>query len=237
MATFHEVLFPVAISYGSTGGPLFKTTIFTSDSGYEQRNIDWQNVRCEYDAQHGIKTEAQMGELLNFFMARRGRAYGFRYFDFLDNEVTNQSLGFGDGTTKTFQLIKTYTNYQPESATTVTFTRTLTKPAWGSFSGVTVGGAAMVEGTDFNVDYTSGLITFVVAPDGPRDGSGTLIAPGDTTTTVVTPAKEVVIGSCNFHVPVRFDTDQLDVSQDYWETQSWPSIKMVEVREWNEAIA
>jgi uncharacterized protein (TIGR02217 family) len=234
-ATFHEVLFPVSISYGSTGGPLFKTTIFTSDSGYEQRNIDWQNVRCEYDAQQGIKTEDQMAELLTFFMARRGRAYGFRYFDWLDNEITDQSLGFGDGTTTTFQLVKAYTNYQPESETTVTYTRTITKPAWDTFSGVMVGGVLKVEGTDFSVDYTTGIITFGVAPQGPLDVDGALIPPG-ATTTVVTPALEVVVGDVQFHVPVRFDTDQLDASQDYFNTQSWPSIKMVEVRDWNEAI-
>ena len=45
---FHEVLFPPNISYGSQGGPKFKTTVFTADSGYEQRNIDWSMTRAEY---------------------------------------------------------------------------------------------------------------------------------------------------------------------------------------------
>ena len=45
--------------------------------------------------------------MLDFFHARRGRAYGFRLKDFSDFTMAEQSIGTGDGSTATFQLIRT----------------------------------------------------------------------------------------------------------------------------------
>ncbi len=41
MTAFHEVRFPPDISYGTTGGPAFSTTVFQAASGFEQRNVNW----------------------------------------------------------------------------------------------------------------------------------------------------------------------------------------------------
>lgn len=244
MAAFHEVLFPTDISYGSAGGPRFKTNIFTADSGYEQRNIDWQNVRCEYDVSQAIKQQAQMDTLTQFFMARFGRAYGFRFFDWNDYQISNQQIGVGDGATTVFQMVKTYTSFQSESDQTWTYTRQITKIAWGTTAGVTVGGTPVTQHAGptypdganyYTIDETTGLMTFRFAPQGPLDADGVLIPPG-AMTTVVTPALAVAVGLAQFHVPVRFDTDVLDVTQEFWETSSWPNIKMVEVRDWSEVM-
>lgn len=222
MAAFHEVLFMPSISYGSSGGPKFKTTIFTADSGFEQRNIDWANQRAEYDASHGIKSQSDMDLLTAFFYARRGRAYGFRYKDWNDYRITNQTIGSGDGTTTTFQIVKTYISAQTESGETDSYTRTLTKINWGTIAGVTVGGVVVTQTPDpttgqaWSVDNNTGLITFVNAP--------ALNA-------------AIIIGAGEFHVPVRFDTDHLDVSQDFWETSSWPNIALVEVRDWGQVFS
>lgn len=210
---FHEILFPPNISYGSAGGPKFKTTVFTADSGYEQRNIDWKNTRAEYDVSHGIKTQVQMDELTAFFYARRGKAYGFRFKDWNDFLVSQQVIATGDGSTRAFQLLKTYSDTQAESGESYSFSRAITKPAWNSVAGVTVAGAVKVAGTNYTVDYATGIITFTVAP-----------AVG----------AEVKIGSAEFHVPVRFDTDHLDATHEFWNTQSWNSIPLVEVRDWSE---
>lgn len=244
MAAFHEVLFPADISYGSAGGPKFKTTIFTADSGYEQRNVDWQKVRCEYNASQAIKTVEQMTQLTQFFMARFGRAYGFRFKDWNDFQLSNQTIGAGDGTTTVFQIVKTYVSSQTESGQTWTYTRPITKINWDTIAGVTVGGDVVVEnpGPDYpdganyyGIDETTGLMTFRFAPQGPLDADGVLIPPGSDTT-VVTPAQLVIIGLGEFHVPVRFDVDQLDITQEYFETSSWPDIKMIEVRDWTEVV-
>jgi uncharacterized protein (TIGR02217 family) len=211
--SFHDVLFPANISYGSAGGPKFKTTIFTANSGYEQRNIDWSNTRAEYDVSHGIKNQDQMEELTAFFYARRGRAYGFRFKDWNDFKINQQVIAVGDGVTKTFQIVKTYTQTQAENGETFAFTRKLTKINWGTIAGVLMGAAAQVQGTDYTVDYDTGLITFEVAPLN---------------------TAQIKIGAGEFHVPVRFDTDHLDASHDFWNTQTWGSIPLVEVRDWND---
>lgn len=218
MAGFKEILFPANISYGSSGGPKFKTTIFTSDSGYEQRNIDWSNIRSEFDVSHGIKDQSQMDELTNFFMVVNGRAYGFRYKDWNDFSINLQQIGVGDGSTTTFQLVKTYTYVETASSTTVTYTRRITKPSWSTIAGVTVDGTPVPADTGsphYTIDYTTGILTFSTAP-----GNGLVVA----------------VGAAEFHIPVRFDDDALDVVQEFWNTSSWNSIKLVEVREWGEAL-
>lgn len=210
---FHDVLFPPEISYGSAGGPKFKTTIFTADSGYEQRNIDWSSTRAEYDVSHGIKNQNQMDELTAFFYARRGRAYGFRFKDFNDYRIKQQLIGIGDGTKTEFQIIKTYTDTNDVTAQSFSFTRKLFKIAWDTIAGVTMGAAVQVQGTDYTVNHDTGIITFTTAP---------------------LDSAEVRIGAGEFHVPVRFDTDHLDATHEFWNTQTWGSIPLIEVRDWND---
>ena len=108
MQAFHEVQFPPDISYGVTGGPEYSTDVVMTGSGYEQRNINWSQAKCKYQAAHGVKNENQMRRLLAFFRARRGKAYGFRFKDWLDFTGRREMIGVGDGKTITFQLIKTY---------------------------------------------------------------------------------------------------------------------------------
>jgi len=221
MPAFHEILFPILISYGSSGGPAFKTTLFTADSGYEQRNIDWSNQKAQYDVSHGIKDQEDMDELTAFFYGRRGRAYGFRFKDYNDFRITGQLIALGNGVKTAFQIVKTYTSAQAESGQTETFTRILTKIAWNTLAGVTVGGVvvtqspAPITGQKWTLDANTGIITFQNAP---------------------TNLAQIIIGSAEFHVPVRFDTDHLDVTQEFWNTSTWPNIPLVEVRDWGQVF-
>jgi len=196
---FHEIRFPEHISYGSSGGPKFKTTIFVSDSGYEQRNIDWSLARSEYDVSHGIKTRAEMEELRAFFYARNGRAHGFRYKDWGDFIAANQVIGIGNGVQTQFQMIKTYISGSQS------YGRPLSKLVTGTLTGVTVNGSPATH----TVNVDTGIITFSSAP-------------GNT--------HVVAVNYVEFDVPVRFDTDHLDAEHDFWETQSWPNIPLVELR-------
>lgn len=222
MTTFLEILFPSTISYGSSGGPKFKTTIFIADSGYEQRNVDWASQRAEYNVSHGIKNLTQMEELKNFFYGVRGRAFGFRFKDWNDYSLANQTIGFGDGATQSFQIVKTYKYLQTESAQTQSYTRKITKINWNTVAGVSVGGVIVTQTPDletgqaWSVDHAKGLITFVVPPDN---------------------LAEIKIGVAEFHVPVRFDTDHLDVSHEFWLSTTWPNIPLLEVRDWGEVLA
>lgn len=155
MQAFHEVQFPPDISYGVTGGPEYSTDVVITGSGYEQRNINWSQARCKYQAAHGVKNENQMKRLLAFFRARRGKAYGFRFKDWLDYTGTGEIIGVGDGTMTTFQLIKTYTDDAG-----YTEVRKIRKPVAGTVK-VYVDN---VRQTTLSVNVATGAITFTTAP-------------------------------------------------------------------------
>lgn len=151
---FVEVQFPTDISYGSSGGPEYATDIVASASGYEQRNIQWEQARARYNVAHGVKSKAQLDALIAFFRARKGRAIGFRFKDWTDYQAT-ETLGVGNGSTAQFQLIKTYVSGSG------TETRSIKKPVGGT---VQVYKNAALQTSGVTVDTATGMVTFAVAP-------------------------------------------------------------------------
>jgi len=104
--TFYNTRFPTDISVGSSGGPSWKTDVIVFDSGGEQRNQRWSDLRNSYDAAYGVRTIEQLRSVVAFFNEMRGRQHAFRYKDFLDYEATEESLVI-DGSPFS-QLTKTY---------------------------------------------------------------------------------------------------------------------------------
>lgn len=143
---FDEVQFPSNISYGSSGGPQFNTSIVVLDSGIESRNINWAKSRAKYNVAYGIRTDADLQAVQRFFLARHGRAYGFRYKDWLDYSVTQEPLAQTGA--PTVQLIKTYTS-GPRS-----YVRQITKP----IAGITMRRNASPF-SSFTLDTTTGILT------------------------------------------------------------------------------
>ena len=197
---FVEVRFPTDIAYGSVGGPEYSTDIVMTQSGHEQRNINWAEARARYNVAHGVKTQVQLDTLIAFFRARKGRANGFRFKDWTDYQATNQIIGTGDAVEIEFQLVKTYDNGS------VTETRTITKPVVNT---LTVYLDSVEEsGSNYSVNTITGLITFATAP-----GDGVEIT-----------------ADFEFDVPVRFDTDRLSAKLDTYGSYSWNDIPLIEVR-------
>lgn len=198
--SFHDVLFPVDISYGSSGGPGFNTTVLELASGHEQRNINWSEVRAEYDVSYGIKTPPEMEKIMDFFYARQGKAYGFRYKDWTDYKITDQVIGIGDGSKKTFQVYKRY-----EKNGLYPYDRPIRKILAGSYS---ITKAGVVQASNL-LNVSTGILTFATAP---------------------TLGQEIRVVNMEFHVPVRFDIDKMDVSYEDYNNLSWPSIPLVELK-------
>ena len=197
--SFVEVRFPESVAFESLGGPEFSTSIVAMNSGFEQRNINWSQARLSYNVAGGIKTKIQLDDLIKFFMARNGRAIGFRFKDWTDYSASGESLGTADGATVAFQLQKVY------SSGGVNYVRTITKPVLGTVK-VYADSVEVVSG--WTVDTTTGIITFSTAP-----------------------ANGVVLtASFEFDVPVRFDSDKLDVSFQSLRSGNAKEIKLVEVR-------
>jgi uncharacterized protein (TIGR02217 family) len=210
---FDEVQFPVDISYGTKGGPGFKTDIITVDSGAEQRISRWSTARRQYDVAYGIKTFTQLRNVLEFYLARQGAAKGFRFKDFTDFTTNNDNvsaptnvdctLGVGDGATLTFQLRKSY------SDGVVTVYRNISKPV-ASTTVVAKDGVNQASG--WSIDTTTGIVTFSSAP-----ANGVVVSAG-----------------CQFDVPVRFGSaidTLLDISIDTFDTGSLQNIPVIELRD------
>lgn len=155
MSNFVEKRFPVDISYNMSGGPEYFTNIIESQSGFEQRNINWWHARNRYNISHSIKTKTQLDELIAFFRNCKGKALGFRFKDWTDYIATNQYLGTGNGIETNFQLVKQYLCGSRQEM------RIINKPVEGSIR-IFLNSLEFIDG--FKVDYTKGMVTFESAP-------------------------------------------------------------------------
>ena len=117
LASFHDVRFPIAISFGATGGPERRNEIVALTSGREKRNARFAHSRHRYDAGTGVRSLADLQDIVAFYEARLGSLHGFRFRDPFDMKscapgatpaATDQALGTGDGTTARFALVKRY---------------------------------------------------------------------------------------------------------------------------------
>ena len=155
MTGFHEVRFPEDIARGATGGPGHDTTVITTVAGFERRNTNWSIPRGRWDVGSGIRNRGDLETLIAFFRARQGRAYGFRFKDWTDYRATGVTLGTGDGTLRTFQLVKRYASGPTDAV------RPITKPVAGS---ITIRRAGTIVTSGLTVSTTTGVVTFSTAP-------------------------------------------------------------------------
>lgn len=202
----------VNVEQGAVGGPTFLTTVMTLASGFEKRNAEWSRQRMEWDLAYGIQTPDDLADVEALFYICLGQFSGFRFKDWTDYLIGNgpdvtqaQSIGTGNGTNLLFQIYKLYT------ISSFSYQRKITRVVLNdpSTTFVWVGGVLKVEGTDYTVNYDTGLITFVVAPGN---------------------AVNVAL-SVQFDVPVRFATDKLKKKVTWAEAEEVPAIGIIEVLE------
>jgi len=205
---FHEVRFPDDISRGARGGPERRTQIVELASGDEERNASWSNSRRRYDVAYGIRRADDLAAVVAFFEARNGRLHGFRFKDWGDHKSCLPSgmpsptdQAIGTGDDAT-TAFQLVKRYASGSQT---WLRTIAKPVGGTVR-VAFDGAEQLSG--WSVDTTKGVVTFDSAP-----AEGVAITAGYA-----------------FDVPVRFDTDALDVTLDLERLGSITSIPLLEIR-------
>ncbi len=92
--------------------PVWDTIIQQAISGKETRMARQTYPRWAWELTYNVlRSGAAYGELqqlAGFFNARQGMFDTFLYQDADDNSVTAQTIGTGNGTTATFQLIRTF---------------------------------------------------------------------------------------------------------------------------------
>lgn len=143
---FHDVSFPEDIAVGAVGGPGFNTTIVSTSSGIERRNVNWEQAKGRWNVSFGVKTDQQMRDLISFFRARFGNAFAFRFKDYIDFQAIDQplvSLG-GDQ----YQLSKIY------GSGIYTYQRDITKPVSGTVQIYSNGSPISA-----SIDHLTGIVT------------------------------------------------------------------------------
>lgn len=216
--SFHNDLFPETVSRGSATGPGFRTSVQKLDGGAENRVGLWSGARHRYNMAKGIRTPEELHAVKEFYMARQGALHSFPVKDPLDHTSNPTDPSYrnaagtqdqpcspsqGDGSNTTFQLVKSYTSGA------ITLSRPITKPTSGTIS-VWVNSVLQTETTHYTLDYSTGVLTFLVAIADTHD----------------------VEWSGNFHVEGRFEeqTDEwLQASVDGFDYSSIPSIGVIEI--------
>lgn len=205
---FHPIRFPLDIALGARGGPERATDIVTLASGAEERNSRWAHARRRYNAGYGVKSRADMQAVLAFFEERRGRFHSFLWRDALDHSSNGTETSMpGDQELGIGDGATTAFQLRKKyGASFDPYWRVVTKPVVGSVR-VALGGTEAMSG--FTVDALTGVVTFAAAP-----AVGVAITAGFI-----------------FDVPVRFDTDRLDIELSSFDAADAPNIPLIEVRE------
>lgn len=185
MAFLESPRFPGCPRFGFTATPGYNVTVTKLAGGRERRNRNWARPLYRYDLTVGPRMEDEIQELLEFWHAVGGMEYGFRFKDWADYKscrvggtpaLDDQTLELTPGSPGGYQLRKRYTagvNFQD---------RVICKPVQGTVL-VANNGVLMSEGSDYVLDYATGLLTLFVAPNGPITWGG------------------------EFDTPVRFDSE------------------------------
>lgn len=209
MSTFHETLFPLDVSLRGRGGPERRTEIVSLGSNREARNARWNHSRRRYEAGYGVKTLAQLMNVVHFFEERRGRLYGFRWRDRLDHascapggavSPLDQEIGTGDGVLAAFPLFKHY------GGSFARYSRPIVKPVSGSVR-IAVDGEERTTG--ILIDCVNGIIRFNTGQI-PQSGA-------------------VITAGFLFDTPVRFDTDYLEIDIEAFAAGDIPKIPIIEI--------
>lgn len=211
LASFHDVRFPVSVSFGATAGPERRVEIVALTSGRERRNLRFANSRRRYDAGTGVRSLDDLYDVLAFFEARRGPLHAFRFRDPFDMKscrpdggtaAGDQALGTGNGTASRFALVKVY------GTGADAYARPVRKPVSGTLT-VAVNGVVKTVESQFAFDGAAGEVVFQAGH--------------------IPPAGAAVTAGYEFDVPVRFDAERLEASLTAFKAGQIPAIPLIEV--------
>ena len=235
MAFHDQAVFPTEISYGSTGGPGAGTIIQEVPDGRANRILRQAEPLFRFDVADRVKEPHELAAVMRFWHARRGSLFGFRFLNHLDcstafnleteidaeDPADRVEIGIGDGSTTTFPLVRIYEDAGEQVSKRITKPMRLAEAQAtsvvpflrdalaGDVQFVWLDDVLQAEGVDYTIDYETGEVVFLVAPD----------------------ASAVVEWAGYYFLPCRFDgeTDKLlDASITSWQTRDIDSISIVE---------
>ena len=228
MAHYDDVIVPNQVRFGSSSGPATSTQVLFTGGGHRKANQRWSQHLRRFQLSYVRKIE-DLFALQEIFEAVEGPAHSFLARDWNDWNTradanmapgaetgvtafdqplrnTSDNSFTGDGTTKTFQMVKRYV------VGSAAHTRVIQKPQSGTIK-VGVDSAEQSDPGDYSFDPATGIVTFVVAP-----GAS------------VSPTAVAVTWGGAFYVPVAFVQDQLPQTLRTAKTSGLPSIPLIGVR-------
>ena len=156
-----NLVFPTlrGLEWGVVRAPNWKTRMLESAAGNEVRVSLMSYPRYTWNLKFSVlRSDAAYGELqtlLGFINNMGGMGQTFLYKDDTDNSATAQLIGIGNGTIKTFQLVRSFGSFiepvqSPDSVISIFDNGTLIAPA-----NYTVG--------------STGIVSFITAPASGRN--------------------------------------------------------------------
>lgn len=133
-----DAVFPTlpGLSWGIIKTPTFSTKIQKAVTGRETRisympapmvkfSLPYEFLRDKMTQQNPSGVYAELRQLMGFYLARQGSFDSFIYDDPTDNTATNQNIGLGDGSTKSFQLVRSFGSQFGEAVENINGTPTI----------------------------------------------------------------------------------------------------------------
>jgi uncharacterized protein (TIGR02217 family) len=204
---FHNIRFPLDMSLKASTNVMRQSEVVMLASGNEHRSSRWAHSRRSYDAGLGIRNLDGVHAVISFFEERRGRLHSFRFHDRTDykscsplEEVHPADQVLGTGN-GTRTDFQLIKTYGTQHAP---YERIITKPVIDTLR-IAINGIPLTGG--FVCNPVTGIVTFTTAPT-----QGAVITAG-----------------YEFDVPVRFDTDALNIDLSTLGTGTMPKVPLVEV--------
>lgn len=186
---------PDDVARGALRTPEFRSNVVQLASGREERNRQWSRFRLTFDLAYGIRSADDLAEVLDLFADAGGRVDCFRLRDWQDCKscLPSETPAATDqilGTgTGTATAFQVVKRYGIRS---FAFDRPILLPRQAGFR-VAVAGVEVLSG--WSLSATGGVLTFAAPPA----------------------AGQVITAGYVYDVPVRFDTDALATSWEFFD--------------------
>ncbi len=205
MTPISESVFMPPAGFQTSGGPGWKTEIVQLASGAETRNALWANPLRKWQLAGVPVSFGEAQNLIRFFNARRGSHQGFLFRD----PFGYSSAAPGEAVTPYDEMLGLGDGVETEFRLSLDdggeVPRVISRPVSDSVR-IAVDGVEIV---DFTLEPDTGLVTFSTPPE-----------PG-----------AIITAGFDYLLPVRFETDRIDLSQTSHGAYQLVRLALREVRE------
>jgi uncharacterized protein (TIGR02217 family) len=197
---FLDINFPKKICHFERNIVEFFTIVQKAKNGSENRVI-LNDIGCmKYVIEGGMMKKSDIETISNFFRIVKGRGFSFRFFDENDNSAIDEILE--KISEDTYQLIKTY------KFSDFLAKKNITKPIQNTVILKSEEGV-LIENTDYIVQHLTGNIKIL----NPKFLANI----------------QNIRATFNFDVEVRFENDELKISQDKFNNFYLNELTMTEI--------